>query len=347
MKILLVGAYGTLHREEAIEKGFLELGANVRACKYGDILFNRAIFSRIQFKIGFGSEFTKIENRVRQAIKDFQPDVVFFRRPLEFSPYAIKRLKKFTSALFVSYNNDDPFSIQYKTPSWYFLRKAIKEFDLHFAFRKKNVKEYYNAEAKKVYLWEPYYVPWLHLVEKEPGNNGKIFFAMHAEKDERKVALEDLICNNLPVEIHCWNWEKIFGKKSAYKFDIKPPLWGKEYVQKIGESMATLCFFSKQNNDELTSRIFEIPAAGGLLIAERNNRLSEIFEDGEEVFLFSSTQELVEKCIFIQNNPQRVLQMKKNARNKLKKIKFSILDRCDMAMKIFEQEIENITLKEH
>ena len=346
MKILLVGAYGTLHREEAIERGFLDLGANVRACKYGDILFNMAIFSRIQFKIGFGPELKKIEYKVQQAIKDFQPNVVFFRRPLEFSPNTIKRLRINTSALFVSYNNDDPFSIQYKTPSWYFLRKAIREFDLHFAFRKKNVAEYYAAEAKKVYLWEPYYVPWIHLVENEPANNGKIFFAMHAEKDSRRAALENLINNNLPVEIHCWNWEKVFGKKSADNFVIKPPLWGKEYVQKIGESMATLCFFSKQNNDELTSRIFEIPAAGGLLIAERNNRLTEIFEDGEDAFLFSSTQELVEKCIFLQNNPQRVLQMKKNARNKLKKIKFSILDRCDMALKIFENEMENITIKE-
>jgi spore maturation protein CgeB len=346
MKILLVGAYGTLHREEAIERGFLELGANVRACKYGDILFNLAILSRIQFKIGFGPEFKKIEYKVQQEIIDFQPEVVFFRRPLEFSSHAIKRLRKITSALFVSYNNDDPFSTHYKNPSWYFLRKAIKEYDLHFAFRKKNIAEYYNAEAKKVYLWEPYYVPWLHLVENEPCNNGKIFFAMHAEKDWRKLAVENLISNKLPVEIHSWNWEKVFGKKSVDKLIIKPPIWGKEYVQKISESMATLCFFSKQNNDELTSRVFEIPAAGGLLIAERNNRLSEIFEDGEDVFLFSSTQELVEKCLFLKNNPQMVLQMKKNARNKLEKIKFSIVDRCDMAMKIFEQEIENVTIKE-
>jgi spore maturation protein CgeB len=319
MKILLIGAYGTLHREEAIEKGFSELGANVNACKYGDILFNISITSRLQFKIGFGPVFKKIEERVSRAIAEFQPDVLFFRRPLEFNQRVLRRLRSQTDALFVSYNNDDPFSDKYKTPSWYLLRKAIGEFDVHFAFRKKNISEYYAAGAKKVYLWEPYYVPWLHLVEGEPGNNGKIFFAMHAENDLRKKGLEKLISNGLDLDIHCWNWAKVFGKESAISFKVKPPLWGMEYVRKLTESMATLCFFSKQNNDELTSRVFEIPAAGGLLVAERNNRLSEIFIDGEEVCLFSSINELIEKCMFLDRNPERVLEMKRNAKKRLVK----------------------------
>jgi len=339
MKILLVGPYGTLHREEAIEKGFSELGANVRACKYGDILFNRSIISRIQFKIGFGPVFKKIEKRVCRAIGEFQPDVIFFRRPLEFNQWALKRLKSHTDALFVSYNNDDPFSENYKTPSWYLLRKAIGEFDIHFAFRKRNIAEYYALGAKKVYLWEPYFVPWLHLVDKEPDNNGKIFFAMHAENDSRKEGLEKLISNGFDLDVHCWNWAKVFGKESVNIFNVKPPLWGMKYVQKITESMATLCYFSKQNNDELTSRVFEIPAAGGLLVAERTNRLREIFVDGEEVLLFSNTKELIDKCLFLQKNPDKVLQIKKNGRNKLVAGKHSIIDRCQMALFIFEKEI--------
>lgn len=337
MKILLIGAYGTLHREEAIERGFSELGATVQACKYGDILFNMAITTRIQFKIGFGPVFKKIEQKVSNAIANFQPDVLFFRRPLEFSPSAIRRLRKQTNAIFVSYNNDDPFSDKYKTPSWYLLKKGIKEFDLHFAFRKKNIAEYYAAGAKKVYLWEPYYVPWLHRSDIELKNNGRILFAMHAEKDGRKEGLAALLKNRLPVDIYCWNWANVFGHESAKEFGVKEPLWGKEYVDAIAGSMATLCFFSKQNNDELTSRVFEIPASGGILVAERNSRISELFEDGKEVLLFSSVNELVKKCEQLAKNPDLVIAMKQNARKKLVTSPFSVVDRCKMALQIFQQ----------
>lgn len=339
MKILLIGAYGTLHREEAIEKGFSELGANVQACKYGDILFNMSITSRTQFKIGFGPVFKKIEEKVSRAIAEFQPNVLFFRRPLEFNKGAIRRLRSQTDALFVSYNNDDPFSGKYRTPSWYQLRKAIGEFDLHFAFRKKNIPEYYAAGAKKVYLWEPYYVPWLHKSNGEIKNNGRILFASHAENDGRREGLTALLNNKLPVDIHCWNWAKVFGQESAAKFGVKPPIWGKEYVDAIAGSMATLCFFSKQNNDELTSRVFEIPATGGILIVERNDRLNEIFEDGKEVLLFSSPDELVEKCRYLAENPEQVIVIKKNAKEKIANAPFSVLDRCKMALAIFESSI--------
>lgn len=337
MKILVIGAYGTLHREEAIERGFREAGATVLGCKYGDILFNPSIINRIQFRIGFGPAFRKIEKKVRNDIRNFQPDVLFFRRPLEFKPGAIKRLKKETSALFVSYNNDDPFSKQYKRFAWVLLRKAIKEFDLHFAFRKKNIDEFYAAGAKKVFLWEPYYVPWLHKPHREINNNGKLLFAMHAENDMRKEAVLTLLKNKFTIDIHCWNWEAVFGKELLVEVNVKPPVWGEEYVNKLTSAMGVLCFFSKQNNDELTSRVFEIPASGGLLIAERTNRLTELFTDNKDVVLFSSIEELIDKCRFLAVNPEKVLELKANSLQKIRSGQFSVLDRCSMALKIFKE----------
>ena len=103
--------------------------------------------------------------------------------------------------------------------------------------------------------------------------------------------------------------------------------------------MATLCFFSKQNNDELTSRVFEIPACGGLLISEKTNRLSEIFTDGHDALFFSDINELNEKCLFLLNNPKKVLQIKSNGLNTIKNGNFSVIDRCEYALKIFKKEL--------
>jgi spore maturation protein CgeB len=337
MRILIIGAYGSLHREVAIEMGFKNLGIEVASFQYGDILFNKSLISRVQFKIGIGPVYYDIEQGLKKKIEQFEPDILFFRRPLEFNKNALLRLKKVSSALFVSYNNDDPFSKRYNSLRWFYLRRAIPLFDIHFAFRRKNIEEYLFYGAKHVYLWEPYFVPWLHKKSEVYLNNNRLLFAMHAEKDNRRDALLNLLSNNLPVDIYCWNWAKIFGKKDLSYLKIQKPIWGSNYVSMVAQSMGTLCFFSKQNNDELTSRVFEIPACGGLLITEKTDRISELFSDMKDAVIFSSIDDLVKKCKILSMNPSLVIEIKKNSYLKIIEGGFSIIDRCKMAVEIFHQ----------
>jgi spore maturation protein CgeB len=101
--------------------------------------------------------------------------------------------------------------------------------------------------------------------------------------------------------------------------------------------MGTLCFFSKQNNDELTSRVFEIPACGGLLITEETERISEIFTDMKDAVIFTSIDDLVQKCKILNHNPSLVNELKKKSHQKIIEGGFSIIDRCKMAVEIFQQ----------
>jgi hypothetical protein len=343
LKILLIGAYGSLHREVAIEAGFKKIGMEVDSFQYGDILFDKSLISRLQFKIGIGPVFLKIEKKLIKKIKNFKPDVLFFRRPLEFSKYSLIRIRKITNALFVSYNNDDPFSKKYNSLRWYLLREAISLFDIHFAFRRKNLLEYKQKGAKNVYLWEPYFVPWLHQKQhKLFFNNNKLLFAMHAENDQRRKALLALKKDNFLIDIYCWNWKNIFGNKDYSTLDIKKPIWGEDYVLAVSKAMGTLCFFSKQNNDELTSRVFEIPASGGLLITEKTDRILELFVDMKDAVIFSTIDELMQKCQLLRENLELVDQIKRNSYKKITEGEFSVVDRCKMAVEIFQKFNNNI-----
>ena len=163
---------------------------------------------------------------------------------------------------------------------------------------------------------------------------------MHAENDQRRPALLKLLNNNFLVDIHCWNWTKIFGRKDILNLKIQEPIWGKDYVSAVSESMGTLCFFSKQNNDELTSRVFEIPASGGLLITEKTDRISELFTDMKDAVIFSNIEELLEKCKILIQNPSLVKEIKQNSQKKIIEGEFSINHRCKMAIEIFQQYIK-------
>ncbi|MES2353800.1 MAG: glycosyltransferase [Pseudomonadota bacterium] len=348
MKILVVGPFGSPQRDEAIARGFRECGATVMECSYGDVLYSTNLLTRIQLRLSAGPVCQVLAKRVSQAAQQFQPDVILFRRPLEFTPAMLRYIKKQTPALLASFNNDDPFSPAYKDRRWRMLRAAVPLFDLHFAFRRRNIEQYKAHGAKAVALWEPFYSPWLHrpLIDSESlnANETAILFAMHAERDARRDAVVGLRQAGLKVDVHSWNWGREFGEDDARAFSVMPPIWGDDYVRAVGNSMATLCFFSKQNGDELTSRVFEIPACGGLLAAERNERIGQLFKGGEEAILFTGIGDLVGQLCQLSKNPVRLRQMKKNARARLLADRHSVVDRCADAMAAMQQVQEEKTI---
>jgi len=261
--------------------------------------------------------------------------------PLEFSAAMIRQMRQVYPAIYAAFNNDDPFSESYKDIRWRRLRLAIPEYDIVFSFRSRNIRQYKDAGANQVELWEPFYSPWIHNWTTEqnvvPNGEFNILFAMHAENDERRDALLALVNDGFKVNIHSWNWSRVFGKKDAEKLGVKLPIWEKNYARVIRESSATLCFFSKQNNDELTSRVFEIPACGGLLLAWRTHRLKEKFKDREEAFFFSSAGELLEIVRELSRNPKLVRDTKVRGHERLLNSRHSVVDRCADAVDVFKR----------
>jgi spore maturation protein CgeB len=137
------------------------------------------------------------------------------------------------------------------------------------------------------------------------------------------------------VQLHSWNWHAVFGRSDARQLDVQPPIWEAEYARAISESSATLCFFSTQNNDELTSRVFEIPACGGLLLSWRTQRLTEVFEDRKEAFFFSNIPELLQVARTLAESPELVAETKQRGMRRLVTSRYSVVDRCEDALAVF------------
>jgi glycosyltransferase involved in cell wall biosynthesis len=74
---------------------------------------------------------------------------------------------------------------------------------------------------------------------------------------------------------------------------------GEEYVRAIRASTINIALLSERRvgaseGDQVTSRTFHIPAAGGFMLHERTPELLEILREGEEVACFDGEAELVE-----------------------------------------------------
>ena len=70
----------------------------------------------------------------------------------------------------------------------------------------------------------------------------------------------------------------------------------------IANSLINLCFMNKSNNDQVTDRPFIVTAAGGFLLSERTEELSNYYKEGVEAEFFSSKDEMNEKIDYYLSN---------------------------------------------
>lgn len=76
-------------------------------------------------------------------------------------------------------------------------------------------------------------------------------------------------------------------------------------------------FGSAATIPNVTMRVYEVPAAGGFVLANRSAQLERLFKDGEEMASYSSEGELMEKAEYYLSNPSERKRLAENARRRV------------------------------
>lgn len=315
MKIMIVGGWKWYQYETAFAKA-LELN-NVTVYKFCTSNFFSGFWGRVQltFPLIFGPALSHLNSELLRDAKKERPDWILFWRVTHVLPKTVERLRAMGIRT-ASYNNDDPFgpSVHGNTPwhhhlLWFWYLRCLSKIDKNFFYRKINCHEAVELGASHASLMMPYFIPWrdrpVELNQAELLRFASdVVFIGHYEPDGRELKIRALMNSRIQVKIYggvYWSREVLGDLYDR----LKPiqPVEGEDYIKALCGAKICLAFLSKLNRDTYTRRCFEIPACGGLMLAERTKDLTTMFIEDKEACFFSTDEELVDKVRWLLANP--------------------------------------------
>lgn len=255
-----------------------------------------------------------LNQRVLQLTQELAPHVVLLYANNFIYPSTVKKLTK--HAWVTTFQNDNPFGLLKDRAYFRHFKKGLRFADSHHVFREKNIEDYKVIGIERVRTLYGYYVPWLDyppVFTQEEYNqyHHKIVFIGHGEKDQRIAYVQALIDSKLPFELYGprKRWKQ--NLPNVYYKELKPvyPIHGIGYRKTLAASQISLAFFSRANEDQYTTRAFEIPAVGGFLLCERTSVMESLYKEDREAVFFSSVEELIDKCRFYLSHEEQRLEI--------------------------------------
>jgi spore maturation protein CgeB len=280
------------------------LGQDVAVFDVPSYAPRQRLMAALAYRFLAGPFITKINHDLLRTVRESKPEVVFFDKPIHFTPETIHAIKR-TGALTVCYNQDSPFGPR-KDPCWRQFFRVYPLFDLHCLFRNADVKRYSEAGLpfiKTMFSFEPsiHFPAPSGWSDAERTREVSYIGSPHEERPQFLRELgED---RHIPLLIAGPRWEKFFPPDLLGRYVANGYLGDSEYRTAIWKSKINLGFISHKNEDDIGHKCIEIAACASFLLAVRSEGHSECFEEDTEAVFFSSVEECADKARFYLKRP--------------------------------------------
>jgi spore maturation protein CgeB len=265
----------------------------------------------------------EINRSVLERAREFRPNLVWAEKQEFLRAETIEELRKL-DARCVHFTPDPYFSVDWKRTL--LMDKAMGAFDA-LVYCKSYERKQYEALGKPLVYMPLGYCDEVH--RPLPSNDARWNCAvgfLGGWEPRRERLLHSVAATGVDVKIWGGYWDFLRGGKwtprqhiimrqlaggDCFRFHSDELLarahqggevYQDDYARALTGSKIGLGFLRKVWPDQHTTRSFEIPACGSLLLADRTEEHQEFFEEGKEAEFFDSCEELLEKVKFYCGN---------------------------------------------
>jgi spore maturation protein CgeB len=237
------------------------------------------------------------------AVKCERPELVIVLKGVHIGPADVLAMRA-AGAFVTIINHDDFFSLNATNISAQ-QRAALPHYDYVFVTREVNVQEVAPLNPRVEFFPFAYH-PKIHRpVAIPPQFESDVVFVGTWEA-ERCALLEQLV-ERIPARYAIWGslWSNVSRRSALRPYIVGRDALEDDQCRALGGAKVALAFLRKKNRDDYTQRTFEIPACGGLLLAERTPRHLSFYREGIEAEFFDPNRprELNEKVRMLLSEP--------------------------------------------
>jgi hypothetical protein len=262
----------------------------------------------MQHRLLIGPDVQRLNSDLIEFANRAEPfDVLWVDKGRWIYPTTLAHIQATSGARLIHYTPDPAFTLH---TSRHFER-SLAIYDLCITTKRYELQQYAQRGAKQVLFTlqgiDNRFVQSATSARVDGIQRSGIVFIGHAEEHYKKV-LTDVGRKHRDLKIWGPGWERHAGTQDDLRSFVKGgPLWGEDYVRGLASGKIGIGLLSKYYPDQFTTRTFEIPAAGTMLIAERTAEHTALFDEDKEAAFFSSTEELNDKIgFYLSNEPARL-----------------------------------------
>ena len=265
----------------------------------------------------------EINRAVGEAAREFRPDLIWADKQEFLRAETIINLQRF-GAKAVHFTPDPYFYLKWKRTR--LMDEAMNEFDA-LLYCKSYERDDYLALKKPLIYMPLGYCDEVHRPIPSQGLRWQCSIGfVGGWEPRREKCLHAIAAMSKDVKIWGSYWDFLKDGKwsirrqiilaqlaGAQSFNIHRDdmlakayqgveVYGDDYARALTGARIGLGFLRRVCPDQHTTRTFEIPACGSMLLADRTNEQREFFEEGKEAEFFDSAEELLDKVRFYSTN---------------------------------------------
>jgi spore maturation protein CgeB len=313
---------------------------------------------QVQRRLQRGSVVDEINRSVLERVREFRPNLVWAEKQEFLRAETIEELRKLNTQC-VHFTPDPYFSLDRKRTR--LMDAAMGAFDA-VVYCKSYERKQYELLGKPLVYMPLGYCDEVH--RPLPSDNARWSCAvgfLGGWEPRREHMLHAVAATAVDVKIWGGYWDFLRDGKwtlrkhivlrqlagnDCFRFHSDELLarayqggevYGDDYARALSSSKIGLGFLRRVCPDQHTTRSFEIPACGSLLLADRTVEHQEFFEEGKEAEFFDSCEELIDKIKYYSNNETARIRIAERGSKRCREGGYAYVHRLRIALEALEQ----------